>query len=448
MKERFLIPQEVKARAFFKMDSEIAKKLWSSFTLSESSLQIEPAEELFFQIGNQSLPTLETGKEYALSVSSEGVGLVGKDFGGLMRGFLVLLMQIEQSEEKPVLASACMQSEYVLENRMVHLCIFPENDLYFIKKMIRLFALCQYTHVVIEFWGMLRFDCLKELSWPQAFTKQQAREIIEECHDLGIEPIPMFNQLGHASGSRACYGKHVVLDQNPKLQRLFTPDGWAWDIQSDEVDQLLTKVRKELYELFGPGQYMHIGCDEAYCISRNSHLREKLPSYLEKLTRQVEAEGRRPMLWMDMLLEKDIFPNCYAVGEKDEVENLRNKTSPSSVFVDWQYTAKEVPIPSLASLKGCGRDVMGAPWYDPKNYEAHVDTIVQNQLMGVMLTTWDTLKKGMRSVLGCAKKCGVKTFSWSEYSTLGIETANLLRRVSFEGNSYEDCGWAKKQIEI
>jgi hypothetical protein len=94
------------------------------------------------------------------------------------------------------------------------------------------------------------------------------------------------------------------------LQHLFTPDGWAWDIESDAVNSLLKQVRQELYELFGEGEYMHIGCDEANYITRNAELRHKLPAYLAKLTNEVEAEGRRPMLWMDMLLEEKVFENC------------------------------------------------------------------------------------------------------------------------------------------
>jgi hypothetical protein len=258
----------------------------------------------------------------------------------------------------------------------------------------------------------------------------------------------MFNQLGHATASRVRYGKHVVLDQNPKLQHMFTPDGWAWNIESDAVKSLLKQVRQELYELFGEGEYMHIGCDEAYFISRNNALRKQLPAYLENLTKEVEREGRRPMLWMDMLLEKGIFTDCYTVGEKDEVEAIRNATAKSSVFVDWQYDCVETPIPSLLSLKNCGRDVMGAPWYKPQNYNAHVQTIEDNALFGIMLTTWHTLKEKMQSILGCAKNCGAKSFVWSEYSGLREETATLLRRVSFEGNRYTDCGWVKEQIEV
>lgn len=258
----------------------------------------------------------------------------------------------------------------------------------------------------------------------------------------------MFNQLGHATASRLCYGKHIILDQNPRLQNLFTPDGWAWNIESKAVKSLLKQVRQELYELFGKCEYIHIGCDEAYYISRNKILREKLPTYLQELTNEVESEGRRPMIWMDMLLEKGIFKNCYTVGEKDEVEKIRNATAKSSVFVDWQYDCSETPIPSLLSLKNCGRDVMGAPWFNPKNYSAHIETVAQNEMFGIMLTTWHTLKGNMQSILGCAKKCGARSFVWSEYSGLREETATLLRRVSFEGNTYEDCGWSKEQIEV
>lgn len=157
---------------------------------------------------------------------------------------------------------------------------------------------------------------------------------------------------------------------------LFTPDGWAWNIESSQVRELLRRIRSELYELFGPGEYMHIGCDEAYYISRCPEIWKKLPQYLHDLTSDVRQESRRPMLWMDMLLEKDAFQDCYAGGEKEEVEALRNACSESSVFVDWQYGCVEAPVPSLLSLKDCGRDVMGAPLEPSRQLPgAHPDRI-------------------------------------------------------------------------
>lgn len=448
MKGYLLSSGETFAAADERMNNESVKKLWNGFLLRSGNISFDKGEEFTFRLGSTEIPILPSGKEYVLSADENGVAIRGKDHGGLMRGFMSFLMKIESDGDGFFIRPVSEESEYKINNRMVHICVFPENDLYFIKKLIRLCAVCQYTHIVIEFWGMLKYDCLKELSWPHAFTKEQAKELITECRELGMEPIPMFNSLGHASASRACYGKHVVLDQAPCLQRFFTPDGWAWNIGSEELFNLLKQIRKELYELFGDGEYIHLGCDEAYYISHNGSLRKKLPDYLGKLTREVEAEGRRPMLWMDMLLEKGVFKDCYTVGEKDEVEALRKATAASSVFVDWQYDCFDSPIPSLLSLKDCGRDVIGAPWFDKRNYSAHIKTVSDNGMFGIMLTTWHTLKYHIISVIECAQKCGAKTFVWSEFSEPLEETAALLRRLSFEGNAYSDCGWSKEQIEI
>lgn len=448
----FALSRNIKVIANKRMDNGTVKKFWKSFCLGNGELEITPVDDFVFIIGNADLPELTDGKEYALKVNENGIAVVGRDYSGLMHGFMAMLMKIEYTDGALYIAYAEEESRYIIKNRMIHICVFPENDLYFIKKLIRLSALCQYTHIVIEFWGMLKYDCLDELSWSHAFTKDEARELIAECRDLGIEPVPMFNQLGHATASRLCYGKHVVLDSNPTLQHLFTPDGWAWDIESEEVWLLLKKVRAELYEVFGEGEYIHIGCDEAYYFTRNDEKRKKLPDFLNRLTSEVAKEGRRPMLWMDMLLSAEQFKNvgfrAYATAKSDEAEALQDSLHPSSVMVDWQYNAKTYPVNTLLSLKDHRCDTVAAPWYDESNYNVMIDTVANYGLYGVMLTTWHTLKEKMPSILGCAKKCGASTFSWSGYSGNHQETATMLRRISFEGNSYVDCGWSKYQIEI
>lgn len=447
----FVIKNKVCATADSKMNNVITKQLWQKFCIEDSEIEITAGEKNTFVIGNVQLPELKAECEYAICVTSDGVAIVGKDYPSLMRGFYALLMKIEYTEQSLTIRAVNENGNYRIKNRMIHICVFPENDLYFIKKLIRLSALCQYTHIVIEFWGMLKYDCLKELAWPNAFSKSQAKELIDECRMLGIEPIPMFNQLGHATACRLVYGKHVALDQNPRLQYLFTPDGWAWNIHSDKVAKLLRDIRAELYELFGEGEYMHIGCDEAYYYTRCDEERKKMPEFLKKLTDEVVAEGRRPMLWMDMLLERgkyDQDAKATATCKPEEVEVLQGALNPKTVMVDWQYDIAETPIKSHLSLKDNVCDAMGAPWYDRGNYTASVNTIAEHNMFGVMMTTWHTLYDKMPSILGCAKQCGAKTFTWSDYSGLREETATLMRRVSFEGNTYADCGWCKEQIEI
>lgn len=447
MSEYLLIGNKMTVVADKSMNNETVKKLWNSFTLTASEICFENGEDYTLKSGDTPLPTLTDGKEYALKVDQSGIAIVGKDYSGLMRGFFSLLMKIEYENETPIIRYVTESSEYTVQNRMIHICVFPENDFYFIKKLIRLSALCQYTHIVIEFWGMLRYDCLKELSWPHAFTKDQARELIRECRELGIEPIPMFNMFGHATASRVKYGKHVVLDQNPTLQHLFTPDGWAWDITSPKVYELFKKIRSELYELFGQTEYFHIGFDEAYFYMKREDLRKKVPEFLKRLTADIVAENHRPMLWMDMILIKKDFPSeYYADGKEGEVTDFMNALAKGSVMVDWQYKVFEPPVLTSLYLKDKGYDLYIAPWLNPKNYAACIDTVKDHGISGIMLTTWHTLKEEMEGILGCARKCGAKSFVWS-VERFREETATMLRRVSFEGNTYHDSGWSKEQIE-
>lgn len=450
MENRYVVQENATATAYAGLDNPTVQKLWKSFQLNRGSLRVSPVEDYVFRLGDAPLPTLTPGREFALAVGAQGVAIVGADFGGLMRGFFSFLLKLEYENGRTLVAYTAEESTYRLACRMIHLCVFPEDSLYTIKKRVRLAALCQYTHVIFEFWGMLRLDCLAELAWPQAFTKEQALELIEECRRLGMEPVPMHNQLGHASGARFSIGKHVVLDQNPALQELFTPAGWDWDISSERVVKLLENIRRELYELFGEGEYIHVGCDEAFYIARCERLRQELPDYLRRLTAQVEREGRRPMLWMDMLLENKESPNSFAGGDSsDWVKKLRAAVAPSAVFVDWQYERTEAPIPSLETLKDCGHDCIGAAWYGERNCAAHIETLSRLGMLGFMLTTWHTLSMHTPSILKAAKLLGAKTLPWSELAFFSAEdeTALLLRRVSFEGNGYADCGWAKQQIK-
>ena len=120
----------VMAVAHHKMHTDTVKTLWDRFTLGETAIKFLPCEEFLFKIGEPRVPVLEGNREYALCVDENGCAVVGKDFGGLMRGFFVLLMNLEPHEGEYILRHTCRHSEYLLENRMIHICVFPENNLY------------------------------------------------------------------------------------------------------------------------------------------------------------------------------------------------------------------------------------------------------------------------------------------------------------------------------
>lgn len=455
MKPKYQLQTAVTAVADPQMNNATVKNLWRGFTLTCSNLTIKPGMPNTFILGDAQLPTLPEGKEYALTVTQTGAAVIGRDYGGLMRGYISLLMKISYTNldvgQEDLFMEACSEeSHYKLKNRMIHFCVFPETELPFLKQMLRLSGVLQFTHVVIEFWGMLQYDTLKELAWPQAYSKNQIREVIQEVREFGMEPVPMLNSLGHAAMSRAILGKHTILDQNPRLQTLFTPDGWAWDIYSPRVRKLLKDMRSELYDLFGPGEFIHIGCDEADYYILNQETRKDIGNYLHDLTTEVASEGRRPLMWMDMLLEEvpESSYRYFGTATAEEVVERRSKLAPETVCVDWQYVPKNQPVESLTSLKDCGHDVIGAPWYIEVGYKNMVDTLELYNMYGVMLTTWHTLCNETPAVINFARYLNVTLFPWEANCKPFYVASSILRRVSFDGFSYPYSGWKQMQINV
>ncbi len=440
-----------------RLNSAVLLELWNGFCFHSGALSVTSAAPLGIQAGEVPLPAVPEGHEYAICVTAQGFAVAGRDYPSLVRGFLVLMMRIEPVELAPgaerFRIGAChLLSKYTIQNRMIHFCVFPETTPLFLKKCIRLAGVMQYTHVVLEFWGMLQYDCLKELAWKGAFSKAQAREYIKEIQNLGMEVIPMFNHLGHASACRESGGKHVALDQNPRLATLFSPDGWSWNIDSEESRVLLRKVRQELYQLCGDSSYFHLGCDEVYSYGTGDADQAKMRQYLVSVIEEVKAEGKQPIIWGDMLLN---FEEC-GVGSPyycscDTPENARKMVAAipkETIVADWHYDNENGRIETSLYLQKQGFQVLGVPWFKTANCQVHADTIRENGLLGIMVSTWHTLAQQMFHIVRDALICGAYQSPWSgtvEHK-VHTETATLLRKVCFVEGDYVEAGWTDHQV--
>ena len=134
MKDYLLLNNKSTVVADERMNNETVKKLWNGFTLTTGEISFEKGENFTFRLGNTQLPILSKEKEYVLKVDENGAAIVGKDYGGLMRGFVSLLMKIEYDDEYLKIKTVTEESDYKINNRMIHICVFPENNFYFIKK--------------------------------------------------------------------------------------------------------------------------------------------------------------------------------------------------------------------------------------------------------------------------------------------------------------------------
>ena len=454
---RFSIPRRLTARAHTSLCDRIWAEFWHGYTFRQSELTLSESDALLFSIGSADpLPT--EGHAYAIRVTETGICVSADSADGLRLGVLTLLDRIlfTETEEGEALYVDCfeLRESPRIRNRMVHFCVFPETELWELHRFIRFAAALKYSHLVIEFWGMLRYDCMKELAWSHAYKKEEIRPLLDEARALGLEIIPMFNHWGHASACRVMHGKHVVLDQNPALQSLFSDNGWCWNIRSPRVKKLLRSIREELIELCGEGDYFHIGCDEAYGFDlTKKDDRDTLCSYINGLCEELESMGRRAIAWGDMFLYRYSHYNPKSVYHcnaptPDAEEAMLEQLDRRILIADWQYDAVEAPVETALVFQGAGFDTLLCPWdCSVPKLNSCITTVRDARLFGLLHTTWHTLSKGMPYVMIAALGAFESTDN-VRTSRIASKGAALLRKVYFVEGDYEKAGWAKKEIEV
>ena len=254
---RFVFGDSVTARVsgLTREKAERAAALWNRFSCTASKLTLLPEPDADgFRLTIGTVPSCECreGYRYSLQVQETGIAVVGADEAGLMDGIKTLVQLIcpdvlEKGQESLYISAAEIHDAPAIGFRAVHFCVFPDSSLYNLEKAIHLAGFLKMTHVILEFWGTFPYECMPELAWQDhCFTKKELKPLVELARSYGMEVIPMSNHFGHAAQSRACYGRHVVLNRNPRLARLFEPDGWTWCLSNPDTYALLSEVRAEL----------------------------------------------------------------------------------------------------------------------------------------------------------------------------------------------------------
>lgn len=441
----------VTANAHSALCRPIFAELWNNYTFTMSNIELVSTDSLCFKVGNApELPL--NGNAYAINITPDGITVTADSEKNLKFAYFTLLDLINITDSKLVLCCAEIVESPTVKCRAVHLCVFPENELWELDKYLRFFAALKFTHVVLEFWGMLKYDCMAELSWSHAFTKSQVKPIIDNARQMGLEIIPMFNHWGHATGSRVIHGKHVVLDQNPALQEYFSEDGWCWNIKWDKVKALQKQIRTELIELCGDGEYFHIGCDEAYKFKFTENNMKLITDYVNEVSNDLKSVGRRAIMWGDMLLaNRPEYENRNYIclcSDSEAEQYMQSHISRDVIIADWQYFVEEHEVETAIRLKEAGFDVFISPW-DQKieGTEFCFKTASRYGMAGILHTTWDTLNTGTPHI-AISATCGwdLTATEDKDINTFRVDSASLMRKVYPVNGDYAKAGWSKKQI--
>lgn len=440
--------------------------LWNRYGMRLASLRVVRDGRLeencaVLAAAESACPALAPGDEYALTVTESGAFVRGESAVGLLHGLftlvqLVVPIRLDGEADYAMPAVRIHDRPAIRGMRAIHLCVFPETTLLLLEKAIRLAGMMKFTHVVLEFWGMLRYDTLPELAWPRhAYSKEQIRPLVRLIQDLGMEVIPMLNHLGHAAQCRSCYGKHVVLDQNPARALLFEPDGWTWCISNPETRRVLRGLRQELIDLCGSGKYFHLGCDESYSyatcpICSAQDTRRLLADYLNELTGELAAQGRRPIIWGDQLLDATVWkhPNIATSRPDQRTHEALPLLDRRIVIADWQYSLTEPKAPTMEHFMSQGFDTVICPWDGHGNNEAMGAAADQAHAFGFMATTWDHLPEYLRLMPTVAGSCwnGAGFDAEKRGQCSWTEIATMLRKVMPKLPEYHNAGWVGREV--
>lgn len=446
------------------------KETWRQFTLDAIALDVQRDATLnnnqFVLVPSGQATVKPPGRQpnatYALEVNTSGVTANATDPEATRHAWFTLLQLLQADGPGNgnlafSLPHVEIQDWPVLKFRGLHLCVFPETTPFMIEKVIRLAAFFKFTHVVLEFWGMLRLEALRELSWPEAWKKSDARGLVDVARNFGLEVIPMFNCWGHAAASRLRFGRHVVLDQNPRLSPLFEPDGWTWCLTNPRAQSLLRAVVDELIDFAGPGSYFHIGCDEAYSHATCDHCREHnrvqlFADHVNELATYLKQHGRRTIMWGDALLERAKWPPPHEANSSPllPTHQALERLSRRIVIADWQYGVVQGDMPTLAHFRAHGFETLACPWNKSANIRTTAKAAADTK-SGLLMTTWQHLGPSIAQMAYAANAAwsqGQAALNLAQCtpSLALVTTASCVRKLMPAQGRYQRAGWNSSEL--
>ena len=440
------------------LSAERVQTLWYRFSCDACELSLlEGSEGFRFTLGRADC-SLDTYDEYAIHADHAGVCVVGKDSKGLLNGIKTLVqlicpIDLTEGKESFYVSATDIHDAPAIGMRAIHICIFPGTKLYTIEQAIHVAGFLKFSHIILEFWGTFRYDCQPALYWEnRSFTKAELRELVTLANSYGMEIIPMINHFGHATQSRSCNGRHVTLNRNPRLSRLFEPDGWTWCISNPDTYKLLAEMRAEQMEWAGSGNYFHLGFDEAGSFGTCDICRKRVPhelvaEFINRLTEDVCKTGRRPIMWHDMLIRRDQFPEgCYMEANGHNTHQALDRLDRRIIIADWNYAYHNGFNPTTPYFLEKGFDTVICPWDNRENIRSISADAARYGAFGLIMTTWHHLPNFLNSAAywgNCAWSAGQNAFGCS-----GNESASFIRKLYNADGYFERAGWGNCEVEF
>ena len=173
----------------------------------------------------------------------------------------------------------------------------------YLKKWLKELARLGFDTIVWEVENSIVWETCPECVAPDALSKETFREILAECRDLGLEPVPLFQTIGHA--------EYVL--RHEAYQHLRELPGRI-DQYCPRHPALLPFLQawiQEYLDLFDTVTHFHLGADEAWSLgtcpkcsayAAAHSLSQLYVDHVNAVAGPLIDRGITPIIWADMVL--------------------------------------------------------------------------------------------------------------------------------------------------
>ena len=193
----------------------------------------------------------------------------------------------------------------------------------YLEKWLAQLALLGYDTVIWEVENNIKWRSCPECVSPDAFSKDQFRQILALCRKLDLEPVPLLQTIGHAEYVLK-HDRYKPLAEDPSRIDQYCP-------RNPDLLPFLEKWIDEYLELFEPIKYFHLGADEVWNLGacpkcrafvEKASLSDLYIDHVNAVAAPLVRRGITPVIWADMVLH-----HHQALG----------KLSRDIALFDWMY---------------------------------------------------------------------------------------------------------------
>ncbi|CAN5774237.1 hypothetical protein BH09VER1_BH09VER1_16940 [soil metagenome] len=244
--------------------------------------------------------------------------------------------------------------------------------------------------LILEWEGSFPFQEHAVISNRYAYTRREVQGFIRDCTRWGLDVIPL----------QQCFGHLEYILQHQRYAHLRESETDLCQLCPSRIDDAITTFSEIFRDIASahPSDYFHIGGDETYLLGHCPKCRARSQThgkshlyveYFRRVAEEVIKLGKRPLLWVDMLLK---HPEAAAQMPRE------------CIFIDWNYGWSVDRFGDFQSLRSQPFEFWGAPAMrsSPDNHSSfswathlgnlrdYVPLARSMNFQGMILTSWST----------------------------------------------------------